>query len=360
MLSVAKRMPTETPASPPARFDNMDMVRYILCLMVFLCHYFRYNGIATHLPVNTFNVGFFALSGFLAYRTFSKAPSSGQYIRRRFFRLMTPYFLTVTAFAILLVFASSLPASEYFTSSEFWKYLACNLSTLNFLSPELPGVFTGDNFTIHVVNGTLWTMKVELMLFMTFPVYMYFDRKYPRQRNRILALIIIISLIYRMVMSMLYTDTGNRIYDILGRQFFGEFAFYYLGVATYLNFGRFIKFKWHLFTAILLLALIKYSLWDFPASSPLLISSAAIWLSAAGSYGKIFSRKGRGNITYMIYLCHAPIIQTGILLGLRTLTPGWLQLCITVSVTLIISHAIMRLSDSIIHNPRFDRIYNYC
>ena len=84
-------------------------------------------------------------------------------------RILPPYWATVVLFAILLGFCSASP--DYFLSGQFWKYLIANLCFVNFVEPALPGVF--DGMEVTAVNGSLWTMKVEWMLYLSMPFASY-------------------------------------------------------------------------------------------------------------------------------------------------------------------------------------------
>ena len=118
---------------------------------------------------------FFVLSGMLTYEGFMVHPEASPFYLRRFWKLFPPYALVVVACALGFAAFSSLSLHDYYISSGFWKYLAANLSFLNFLAPNLPGVFA--DHTVNAVNSSLWTMKVEVlrlfpfggMAFATFP-----------------------------------------------------------------------------------------------------------------------------------------------------------------------------------------------
>ena len=114
---------------------------------------------------------FFILSGFWVTRSFLNCKSIKEYALRRFIKIFPPYWGTVILFAVLLFFSGELSAAEYFLSGRFWKYLAVNAITLNFLQPSLPGVFLGLPMD-GAVNGALWTIKIELGFYIILPFLM--------------------------------------------------------------------------------------------------------------------------------------------------------------------------------------------
>ena len=111
---------------------------------------------------------FFILSGFWVTLSYLKSISLKEYALKRIRRIFPQYAATVVLCAVLLASFSSLELRAYFSSSGFWKYLAANLCTLNFLHPSLPGVF-GD----MAVNGSLWTIKIELAFYMLLPAVIF-------------------------------------------------------------------------------------------------------------------------------------------------------------------------------------------
>ena len=111
---------------------------------------------------------FFILSGFWVTLSYLKSVSVKEYAIRRIRRIFPQYAMVVVLGAVLLASFSSLELRAYFSSSEFWKYLAANLCTLNFLHPSLPSVF-GD----MAVNGSLWTIKIELAFYVLLPAVIF-------------------------------------------------------------------------------------------------------------------------------------------------------------------------------------------
>ena len=119
---------------------------------------------------------FFILSGFWVTQSYLRSSSVKEYAKKRCNKIFPLYFTVVILSAILLVFFSNLSAKEYFTDSEFYKYLIANLTTLNFIHPTLPGVFEGLALG-GSVNGSLWTIKIELGFYIILPLIVYLINK---------------------------------------------------------------------------------------------------------------------------------------------------------------------------------------
>lgn len=119
---------------------------------------------------------FFILSGFWVTQSYLRSSSVKEYAKKRCNKIFPLYFTVVILSAILLVFFSNLPAKEYFTDSGFYKYLIANFFTLNFIHPTLPGVFEGLALG-GSVNGSLWTIKIELGFYIILPLIVYLINK---------------------------------------------------------------------------------------------------------------------------------------------------------------------------------------
>ena len=119
---------------------------------------------------------FFILSGFWVTLSYLRSSSVKEYAKKRCNKIFPLYFTVVILSAILLVFFSNLSAKDYFTDSEFKKYLIANLTTLNFIHPTLPGVFEGLALGGSVI-GSLWTIKIELGFYIILPLIVYLINK---------------------------------------------------------------------------------------------------------------------------------------------------------------------------------------
>lgn len=294
------------------RDNNMGLVRYILALGVIISHFNVLCGasIPWIITENDRVGGFFALSGFLLVSPVLKGVSFKKFAIRRCWRILPSYLFVVIVAAVALSAVSSLPSAEYFTSGEFYEYLLANLSFLNFLHPDLPGVF--ECLNLRAVNGALWTMKVEWQLTLTLPLIIWFIKKYNISLRKTIIFIIVISVIYRFIFHYLYGSTEKPIYEILGRQFFGQTLFFYSGIMIY-TFYEYIHSHWKkcfLVSLIIYIAfrLTAYNPYYFEFFHPFVIS--VLVLSASLIPGNIMKYiDGNRNISYEIYLWHFPVVQ---------------------------------------------------
>jgi peptidoglycan/LPS O-acetylase OafA/YrhL len=106
---------------------------------------------------------FFALSGFLIAASLARSPSLAQFITFRALRLLPPLMIIVlTSMFILGPLFTTESWRAYFSERGFINYLA-NIAA----QPRygLPGVFT-HNARPGVVNGSLWTIPVELWCYL--------------------------------------------------------------------------------------------------------------------------------------------------------------------------------------------------
>ncbi len=330
-----------TPYTPSmSRTDNnIGAVRYILALAVFIAHYNLLSGHDIPFPVTSYQGvgGFFAISGFLIFKSYHHADGNTMhYLRNRALRILPSYFFIVIAATLALSVVSSLSITDYFRSHATWRYLMANISFLNFLQPSLPGVFDGG--VTNAVNGSLWTMKVEWALYLSVPATAWFILRRGYRPWIVIGIIYILSTAYRWGFLALYHHTGVSLYEILSRQFMGQMSFFYAGALLYCYFDRMKKFLPVIGTiafAVIVPATIArcdsaiYVIALYPAA----LSYIVLTLGLLGRWGAAIARLE--DCSYEIYLFHYPVIQlltridifnrdSGCILFLSSLAATWI------------------------------------
>lgn len=316
--------------------NNMGIVRYLLALAVIVAHFNLLAQGDLPFPFTSYSAvgGFFTLSGFLVYGSFLKQGKPVGYIKKRAIRLLPAYWTTIVFFAIVLVGASGLTPGQYFDSTQFWRYLIVNLSFMNFLAPDLPGVFQSQS--ISAVNVSLWTMKVEWMLYLSVPIVSWIIRKCKCRPTTVFLVIYAVSVCYRLIFMWMYDVYGKEIYNILGRQFIGQLMYFYVGVLIYYYYNFFIAHKkWILGISLTLLILSSLNGYFKVVVHPLAFGSLVIWVSMIGKWGTFEGKKD--NVSYNMYLVHAPIIQLVAISGLVKTVGIYISFLISLTAIVILS-----------------------
>lgn len=311
--------------------NNFDLIRFMLASMVFLSHAYELSGqekLSTFamLISSTMAVqAFFVISGFLIFQSYERSSTLSSYIAKRTWRIIPAYVTVIFTSAILLSFTSSLSLYQYLYNSELWKYLAANLFFLNFLAPNLPGVFT--NHIVQAVNGALWTLKIEVAFYITVPICIWFFTRLGRDRT--LIAIYVASVIYTITMLWLSTTWNRPSFVELSRQLPGQMTYFIAGAAIFYHFDRFRVNSFLLMAVgILLFTISPYFLTLFlrPVGLALIVMIVA--------FGPYLGRFGRyGDFSYGVYILHFPILQILIHFGLPNYSP-WVFLFTAIAIVL--------------------------
>ncbi len=318
--------------------NSLDIVRYYLSFAVLFAHFSELTDTTPFFPTSSYTAvgGFFMLSGFLVFYSYLRSPSLKSYLWRRAKRILPPYIAIVLLCLVMGVFLTTLSVGEYFTSATFYRYLVANLAMANFIQPTLPGVFTENLYPF--VNGSLWTMKVEVMLYLSVPIAAWFLRRL--HKGWTLAAIYILSYLYKLWMGYLYDCTGEEIYRIMQRQLVGQLLFFYSGVALLLYFDYLQRYIRLLFPVALVIGIASMYVPWFECVEP--ISYAILIIGFAYNCRWFVWMRKYDNIAYGIYLFHYPVIQLVIYWGVPQYNT-WIALALVVAITLLLSLLSWRL-----------------
>ena len=180
-VPVADRLPAAAhPGTSRTWLTGIEALRGVAAMAVVVHHSWALSKDPAdlrgpQLPLHQFVAGlglwgvllFFMLSGYLLSDTFWRAERADLrvYAVRRFFRIAPAYYVNV---AILFLFFAS--AQVTFSSTGRTQVLA----NLTFTQNLFPGTVSNLN-----VNGALWTLTVEMMLYLCLPVMAYLVRLQP-------------------------------------------------------------------------------------------------------------------------------------------------------------------------------------
>jgi peptidoglycan/LPS O-acetylase OafA/YrhL len=128
--------------------------------------------------------GFFVLSGYLVYASLERSSSLALYAEKRVRRLYPGYATVVVTCALAALVLSPEARANLGAVAA---YLGWNLIFLNFMAPDLPGVFEANRFS--EVNGALWTLKIEVLFYLILPLLALLLRAAGRLRWLVLVLL---------------------------------------------------------------------------------------------------------------------------------------------------------------------------
>ena len=262
-------------------------------------------------------------------KSYSQSKSLKEYFVKRASRLLPAYIFVVSLCAILLSFQSVYSFSAYFSDAGFYKYLLANFTFLNFLHPNLPGVFTSAGVTPDV-NGALWTLKVEVAFYLSLPVIYTLFRK-TNKKIYFLITLYFLSVIYSNSLEYLALAKNNTSFSTLAHQLPGFISYFVAGIAVYYYFDEYIKRKNQLlFLGIVFIAIDKMI--GYEVLMPM--GLALIVFFFAFSFKKINYFAKFGDISYGIYVFHYPIIKLFTAWGLFTKYNPYLISIVVITIVL--------------------------
>ncbi|HVB18403.1 MAG TPA: acyltransferase [Stellaceae bacterium] len=160
------------------RHNNFDLLRLIAALSVIFSHAFLLSeNSQAHDPLMILTGGqsvlglagvfvFFTISGYLVTQSFANTPSPWVFLAKRALRIFPGLIacLLVCAFVVGPL-VTTLPLAEYLTRREPYLFVLHN-SVLDVVYNGLPGVLFGPGGAGAVVNGPLWSLPCEVMMYL--------------------------------------------------------------------------------------------------------------------------------------------------------------------------------------------------
>lgn len=226
-----------------SRENNFNIIRFVAAIMVIYGHMYYLIGSNPKsyfgMPVSSIGVKiFFLISGYLIMQSYIRDTNILRYAIRRFFRIV-PGLIGVVLFSILIVgpLFTTLPLGDYFRDPLTKIYLR---NILFFINYNLPGVFA-ENIYPNAVNGSLWSLPVEVFMYIMLPFIISIFRKLPK-KPVILCLAIIMEGI-NIGRQVFFSDLrvviyGSNVIDALALipYFFVGMLFCFDEMKRYLNF----------------------------------------------------------------------------------------------------------------------------
>ncbi|HEY4471855.1 MAG TPA: acyltransferase [Stellaceae bacterium] len=298
-----------TPAPDPRhRRNNFDALRLIAAVSVVFSHSFliaegsEANEPFIWLTGNQCILGlvgvfvFFVISGYLVTESWCRSPMPGRFALRRFLRIYPGLIVNVALCAFVLgPLVTSLPLAAYFHGPELRDFLGKTL-TLNPGPLSLPGVLFADNPVGLHINGSLWTLRYEAMMYLMIVIL---------GRLRLLRLSTCLALTALGIAAVYFEKRLTPLGDI------GEWAWFlgFFGAGMVLHFLRDrLVFDGRGALVALLALLVFVELGQFIMLFPLAGACLAIWFARRYDPWLDYSRYC-GDLSYGVYIYGWPAEQ---------------------------------------------------
>jgi peptidoglycan/LPS O-acetylase OafA/YrhL len=293
---------------PSRRRNNFDALRLIAALSVVFSHSFlvaegsEANEPFVRLTGNQCILGlvgvfvFFVISGYLVTESWCRSPMPGRFLMRRALRIYPGLIVNVALCAFLMgPLIASLPAPAYFSGLELGHFLVKTLS-LETGPLALPGVLFADNAVGLHVNGSLWTLHYEVMMYLMVVVL---------GALRLLRLSTCLVLTALGIVAVYFEKSLGPLGDI------GEWAwflgFFGAGMAVHFLRDRLV-FDWRGALAAVLTLVIFVRIGHFIMLFPLAGAYLAIWFARRYDPWLDYARYS-GDLSYGVYIYGWPAEQ---------------------------------------------------
>ena len=305
--------------------NNFDLIRLLAALQVACNHaigfmesdvsgwfgaLLKYSYIFPGVPI------FFFISGFLISRSYENNPSLKEYSQNRILRLYPALIICVLTSCVLISISGylSTPAAAGAGFGDMFLLFLAKTTIVQFYNPDFMRGY-GDG----VLNGSLWTIAVELQFYVMIPVlYKLFGlAKEQYSNNKLLILIAVFFVINRMYVYGLFGSEDSVIHKLVGVSFFPWIYMFLIGVFVQKNFdafhafvkGRFIPF--FIAYCIFGLLLMPFEV-ELGNTLSVFLFIPLVFVIMAGAYSNTgLSHKllNKNDVSYGIYIFHMPIIN---------------------------------------------------
>ena len=319
----------QAPASSVPR-NNFDLIRLFAAGQVAITHGLLFFGVFTDLDHIVMRVlylfpgvpVFFFISGFLISASYNRSASLGQFFSNRALRIF-PALWACFAVSVLLVWISGYFATDAgaISAKGFGAWVAAQVSFAQFYNPDFMR-----SYGTGVLNGSLWTIPVELQFYLMMPVLAVI---YGALRKAYWA--VFLGLVVLNIVHAQYIDPalGERtLIKLFGVTFLPWIAMFMAGHLVRMHWDRLKGYfeGTFLIWLVVYLVLVAGALMLEDAtgldisgnriSFPMFLILSCVALSAAYSKRGVSARiLGEHDISYGVYIYHMPIYNFWLYMG---------------------------------------------
>jgi len=335
-VTSSRTIPIATAQPEAFRFseNNFDLIRLVAALEVAVRHCYVHLvserlpawleyplSLVPGVPI------FFFLSGYLISRAWERSPSTSDYFRNRALRLF-PALWACVALSVVILFASGYLATIQWSPMGIIAWVACQGTVIQFWNPDfLRGFGTG------VVNGSLWSISVEIQFYVaTCVAYTLLRRLSPVRITIALAVLAAAFSLFNVYGGLIEEQLatlpkGELLHKAYKVTLLPWFFMFLLGAIAQRTSALFvpalIQYRWSVVAMYVGALLLDFHAWGMPAGNEIpaylvplmgcMVLTVAYW--RPGIAERLLRRN---DWSYGIYIHHMPIVNLVIFLNLAT------------------------------------------
>jgi peptidoglycan/LPS O-acetylase OafA/YrhL len=329
--------------------NNFNLIRLIAATQVAVVHSCNHFGMDS--PILSFLKLFpgvplfFFVSGYLIGNTYIKNYDKGlaYFFRNRVLRLY-PALIFCVVLSVLSVYLAGYFRTAGIDFKHFFSWIIGQMTIAQVYNPDFMRAYgTG------VLNGSLWTITVEVQFYLLTPVLFFLFKNY----KPIFIILFILSLLLNLYATW-YLDWNIFAMKLLGVSFLPWVYMFMLGFLV--NYYPILKFVKRFNTAIFLLAFIasmfligNYKINSMNSINPIsvvLLALLVLKISDSKIYlpGFFANFVDRNDLSYGVYIYHMPIINLLLFLNIWV-TP------INIGIAIVFSFLLAAISWRFIEKP---------
>jgi peptidoglycan/LPS O-acetylase OafA/YrhL len=289
---------------------------------------------------------FFILSGMLVYRSAEKCILGGhplrQYFANRFLRIAPAIYAYLLVTVVVLLGIGALPWRSMFTL----QFAGWSLATVLLVPVYNPPMFR--SIGVGAINGSLWTIPVEIGFYAMVPVFVWMERRL--NFFRAMSVIWGVALASMTVLWWLgQQGTGRLEYKLFYVTFLAHLGYFALGMTWSKLWPRVYRSGWLALACAGAYVLVRI-VWVGPKTlgNPLQtlawavpLSCAAIWFAYEGPRFLGQWTEKVGDLSFGVYIWHGVVLNVMLYLGIRQSALGrsWAAHAIMIGGTLAMASA---------------------
>ncbi len=327
--------------------NNFDLIRLLAASQVAIVHVTGYlspgfsdSALATFLNLFPGVPIFFFISGFLISRAFEKNRVLWEYGQNRALRIF-PALHVCVALNIVVVAMTGYFASVGASAPDVLLLYLAKTTFLQFYNPDFMRSF-GDG----VLNGSLWTICVELQFYFLVPVVYWLAVSENRARsNFYLIALMLVSMACNRLLYALESQYGHEVLWKLAKVSFIPWVYMFLcGVLIQRNFGFLARLISNRNAVVTIIAYIVLALVLTRRGVPLgnnvspflFFPLVAALMMAAYTIPSASNALLRGNdVSYGMYIYHQPVVNTFLYFSVKGPLVAVLTLLISLALAIL-------------------------